>query len=244
MLAVAMGCATGEPMMNRIDKLETMQRTERSESKAEYDALMRELELITTRLDALSKSQADMVNTIRMQSEVVQNAVEKLQYSTPSTPVIQTYDPTRSSAPDSVSVPGEGEASQEDQNIMTGDQRPEVVYQTAYNDYINRNYDLAILEFQGFLAAFPESDLADNSYYWIGECYYAQRQYDKALQEFEKVLSLYPNGDKFIPAMLKKGLCLIEAGDVENGQKTLEELIERHPYSSEARLAQDRLQNP
>ncbi|MBN1879397.1 tol-pal system protein YbgF [bacterium] len=242
MIAGVLGCATSEPMMHRIEKLETMQRTERSESKAEYEALNREINLIMTRLDAISKTQADMVNTVTLQSEIVQNAVEKLQYSTPSTSVIQSSDSLRFRASDAQSSGTQDQA--EGQQTDSGDQRPEVVYQTAYNDYINRNYDLAILEFQGFLAAFADSDLADNSQYWIGECYYAQARYDKALEQFELVLSRYPNGDKAVPALLKKGLCLIESGDVTGGQKILEELIEKHPYSSEARLAQDRLQNP
>ncbi len=231
-------------MVNRIEKLETMQRTERSESKAEHEALMREISIIMTRLDAINRTQADLVNSMSTQSDALQNAVENLQHSASTVPVIQAYDPRRSQTSD------DGSTESVSGNPLPGsvadasDQRPEVVYQTAYNDYINRNYDLAILEFQGFLAAFPDTDLADNSHYWIGECYYAQKRYDKALEQFELILANYPDGDKFVAALLKKGLCLIESGDVPSGQKALEELIDKHPYSSEARIAQDRIQNP
>jgi len=227
--------------MNRLDKLETMQRTERSESKAEYEALLRELTAVMTRMDSISKNQANMLDSMSRQSEIIQNALEKLNQSRQSNPNLSSPgvfpSGSRSARYESI-----------DPAVATGlsesDQRPETVYQTAYNDYINRNYDLAILEFQGFLAAFPDSDLADNSQYWIGECYFAQQRFDTALVEFEKVLTEYPSGDKYIPALLKKGLCLIEKGDIPKGKSVLESLIDKHPYSAEARLAQDRLQNP
>ncbi|MCD4652335.1 tol-pal system protein YbgF, partial [bacterium] len=104
--------------------------------------------------------------------------------------------------------------------------------------------DLAILEFQSFISAFSDSALADNAQYWIGECYYSQQRYDEALVEFNQVLQKYPEGDKYIPAMLKKGLSQIETGNLQNGRAALSKLIEDYPYSTEARIAQDRLANP
>lgn len=123
------------------------------------------------------------------------------------------------------------------------EQRPEAVYQTAYNDYLNRNYELAIAAFRNFLAAFPTSQLAANAQYWIAECYYAQKQYDMALNEFQKVIRLYPQSNKYLPALLKTGLTKINVGNVTQGRAVLESLIDDYPYSSEARIAQDRLQN-
>jgi len=228
------GCASNQPVIDRLGKIETMHRTERSESVAEFEALKQELATIRTRLDAVSKAQADLMVAMDQQNELIQNAVQKLEY-----PSNAGLVPVNSSSSGYSGMNTDNEMTQDEP-----DERPEVVYQTAYNDYINRNYDLAVLEFQGFLTAFPNSDLADNAQYWIGECYYSQQRYEDALAGFSTVLQQYPNGDKYIPAMLKKGLSQIETGNLRSGKMILAKLIEDYPYSTEAKIAQDRLANP
>lgn len=233
---VLSGCATNQPMMDRMGRIETMQQTDLSESKAEFESLKREITLIRERLDGLSRAQADLMTAMDQQSELLRNTIETMKQNQPSTsPAVTPSRWPPDSSPGNASSPTSGEEP---------DQRPEVVYQTAYNDYINRNYDLAILEFQNFLAAFRNSDLADNAQYWIGECYYSQQRYGEALAEFNKLIDNFPDGDKYIPALLKKGLCMLESGNTAGGRRVLEQLVNDYPYSNEARIAQDRLTNP
>lgn len=52
---------------------------------------------------------------------------------------------------------------------------------------------------------YPQSDLADNAYYWMGEIYYAGKNYPAAIQSFQTVMQLYPQGNKVPDAMLKMG---------------------------------------
>jgi tol-pal system protein YbgF len=239
-VCLAYGCATHEPVMNRLDSIEAIQRTERSESKAEYEALMRELDIILMRLDAISKNQANILDSMSGQREMIQNAVETMRHSRrsaqePPMPGRFTSQPTAADHPD--------ESDHTIRPDMQSEQRPEAVYQTAYNDYLSRNYDLAIVAFRNFLTAFPASELAANAQYWIAECYYAQKQYEHALNEFHNVVTLYPQSSKYLPALLKKGLTYIHMDNAAQGRAVLESLIENYPYSSEARIAQDRLQN-
>lgn len=230
------GCASSQPMVDQLGRIETRQKTERSESVAEFQELKREIDALKSRLDTVSKAQADLMASMDRQNELMQNAVENMK---------QNDVPTDSIPMTGMNTSGFGSGySSSSESVSEPDQRPEVVYQTAYNDYINRNYDLAILEFQSFLSAFPESALADNAQYWIGECYYSQQKFKESLIEFNKVIQMYPDGDKFIPAMLKKGLSQMETGNVQSGQRVLEKLVEDYPYSNEARIAQDRLDNP
>lgn len=230
------------PIMQRLDRIETIQQTDRSESKAEYNALLQELEIVLMRLDALSKNQANLLDAMAGQKEMLQNAVETVRYSpsrTEQSPPTPAMFPPDFDYPDF--QPSESVGQESDYSSLNAAQQPEAVYQTAYNDYLNRNYDLAILAFKNFLNSYPSSNLAVNAQYWIGECYYAQKEYDKALIEFEKVLTRYPDAPKAISALLKKGLTLFELGKVQQGRSILEELIDKHPYSSEARIAEDRL---
>ena len=63
-------------------------------------------------------------------------------------------------------------------------------YSSALTLYFQNNFNPAILEFQKLIAHDPKGEFADNSQYWIGECYYSMEMYDKAIQAFEKCLLL------------------------------------------------------
>jgi tol-pal system protein YbgF len=117
-------------------------------------------------------------------------------------------------------------------------------YYAAYSDYLKENYSLAIEGFRQYIKSFPESGLAVNSLYWIGECHYAQKKYIDALNTFNELISRYRDGDKAdkIPAaMLKKGFTLIELGRQSDAVNTLRELVSRFPLQEEAALAKQKL---
>jgi len=120
---------------------------------------------------------------------------------------------------------------------------PETLYQTAYSDYLRGNYDLALLGFRQYLESFPETDLADNASYWIGECYYRQQKYADAIAEYDKVLSQWPRSDKTASAQLKRGYAQIELGRKDEGVRQLQGVVRDFPNSDEANLARQRLQS-
>lgn len=120
-------------------------------------------------------------------------------------------------------------------------QSPENIYYTSYSDYLKKNYELAIKGFKQFIQLFPRNGLADNSLYWIGECYYSQKMYQEAANTFERLTNQYSDGDKIPAAMLKKGFALIEMGKQSEGAGVLKELISKFPLSEEASLAQQRV---
>ncbi len=120
-------------------------------------------------------------------------------------------------------------------------QSPENIYYTSYSDYLKENYELAIKGFKQFIQLFPRNGLADNSFYWIGECYYAQKMYQEAANTFERLITQYSDGDKIPAAMLKKGFALIEMGKQSEGAGVLKGLISKFPLSEEASLAQQRV---
>ncbi len=118
---------------------------------------------------------------------------------------------------------------------------PIEVYQSAYRDYQRGNYDLARQGFDDFVKANPQSDLADNAMYWIGETYFAQKKQRDAISMFDRVINEYPRSDKVPAALLKKGLAYIEMGEKAQGIVQLQYVIHEHPTSREATLARQRL---
>ena len=120
---------------------------------------------------------------------------------------------------------------------------PESLYQTSYSDYLRGNYELALIGFRQYLEAFPDTDLADNASYWIGECFYRQQKYAEAIAEYDQVLARWTRSDKTASAQLKRGYAQIELGQRKEGIAQLQKVVRDFPSSDEANLARQRLQS-
>ena len=118
---------------------------------------------------------------------------------------------------------------------------PQEAYSMAYNDYLKGNYDLSVDGFKLYRQQFPESPLADNALYWIGECRYSQRKFDEAIDAFDELIQGYPQGDKAAAAHLKKGLSFIELGRKAEALAALKILVAKYPLEEESRIAQDKI---
>jgi tol-pal system protein YbgF len=118
---------------------------------------------------------------------------------------------------------------------------PEALYNTAYTDFSKGNYSLAIAGFEEYQKLFPESALADNALYWIGECHFSQAGYDAAVGAFDDLLQRYPKSDKAAAGNLKKALAFLEQNQVGTGIVQLRYVIKNYPGSDEARIAEDKL---
>jgi tol-pal system protein YbgF len=118
---------------------------------------------------------------------------------------------------------------------------PDVLYNNALRDYNGANYPLAIQEFSDYLKFYPNTDLAGNSYFYLGEIQYRQGNYEQAAQSYDQVVQNFPAGNKVASAELKKGLALIELGKQDDGVQELRHLIQRYPKSPEALQAREKL---
>ena len=105
------------------------------------------------------------------------------------------------------------------------------------------DYSGAIEQFKKFLEKHPDSNLADNAQYWIGESYYALQNFDQAIVEFDLVRKDYPKSDKVPAAWLKIGYSFAELGNRVDARLFLQEVINRFPQSKEAEKARDRIRS-
>ena len=115
------------------------------------------------------------------------------------------------------------------------------VYSQAFSALKAGSYSIAITGFKDFLTSYPQSPLAENAQYWLGEAYYVTRSYDDAGTAFRTVLQKYPQSRKAPDAMLKLGFTQYEQKRYADARKTLEEVTQKYPDSVAARLATDRL---
>jgi tol-pal system protein YbgF len=120
---------------------------------------------------------------------------------------------------------------------------PQEVYNTAYADYLKGNFDLATDGFKIYRESFPDSPLADNALYWIGECSFSQRKYIEAIDNLNELILNYPQGDKIAAAYLKKGLALAELERKDEALVVFKLLISKYPLEEEARIAQEKIKD-
>ncbi|MEO0073325.1 MAG: tol-pal system protein YbgF [candidate division WOR-3 bacterium] len=118
---------------------------------------------------------------------------------------------------------------------------PDRLYNDAYLDFTRGKYDVAIDGFRHYLELFPESEMADNALYWLGECHYSQGRLDSAETAFREVLTRYRNANKAPAAGYKLALVYEAQGRSVDARRQLTEVVERYPGTTEARLAQERL---
>ena len=118
---------------------------------------------------------------------------------------------------------------------------PDVLYNNALRDYNGNKNDLALQEFSDYIKFYPNTDLAGNCYFYLGEIQFRQGNFQPAAQSYDQVLQNFPSGNKAASAQLKKGFALLELGKQDDGVNELRHLIQRYPHSPEALQARDRL---
>jgi tol-pal system protein YbgF len=118
---------------------------------------------------------------------------------------------------------------------------PDVLYNNAVRDYNGNKNDLSLQEFSEYIKFYPNTDLAGNCYFFLGEIQFRQGNYQQAAQSYDAVLQNFPTGNKAASAQLKKGFALIELGKQDDGVSELRHLIQRYPHSPEALQARERL---
>ena len=227
------GCASRwqmDDLKDQVDLLtESNQRLE--ERTAEMDSLLREQIDLSNRLRA---DLATILGGMDQRMEIVESKLEDLGQRFPElSRKMEIVKQSLSPAGDT------GKASDTSSAKVNVD--PQKLYDASYLDLTKGNYDLAITGFTNYLKYFPETELAGNAQYWLGECYYAKKNFTRAAIEFHKVLENYSSSAKVPSALYKLGLSLIELKSTNQAEKYLNELMEKYPNTQEAKLAEQKL---
>ena len=115
-------------------------------------------------------------------------------------------------------------------------------YQAAFTNLRELRYTEAAEGFYAFMENYPDSPLAGNAQYWLGESYYVTRNYDFALESFQALLANYPESKKVPDAWLKIGYTYYEMKDYPKALDILNRVKQDYPDTTLAKLADSRLQ--
>jgi tol-pal system protein YbgF len=120
-----------------------------------------------------------------------------------------------------------------------GDDR--ATYQAAFDLLKEAKYVEAIAAFKQFNANFPNSAMADNAVYWLGEAHYVTKDFPEALRNFRSMLEKYPQSRKIPDALLKIGFCNYELKNWSEAKSALSQVVQQYADTAAARLANQRL---
>ena len=115
------------------------------------------------------------------------------------------------------------------------------IYRSAYDLMKKRKYEAAIVNFSRVVDSYPDSSLADNSLYWIGEINMLLDRGDQGLKYFERVILDYPESSKVPSSLLRYGDAFARSGNKKMALMQYKKLTESYPRTKEAEAAQKRI---
>jgi tol-pal system protein YbgF len=91
------------------------------------------------------------------------------------------------------------------------------------------------------MATYPNSAMADNALYWLGEAQYVTKEYPESLRTFRSMVEKFPQSRKIPDALLKIGLCNYELKNWSEAKSALNQLVQQYADTAAARQANQRL---
>jgi tol-pal system protein YbgF len=260
-LVWASGCATQTDIQAEQQAREAL-RSQLADNKASIEDLRREIgkvrgevDEVRYRLDRFAKERTGsgpQVKILEDRIAVLERQFRERAEAIPAPPpaaetgAVQPgpADPaaTQPSGPSTVATPQPSPSvvAKEDPRLARepGDVQDE--YRLALRAFNEQQYDKAIQQFRNFQRKYPNSDMADDAQYWVGESYFVQKDYNRAILEFNDVLK-YRRGDRVPAALAKQAQAFLEIGDKTDARLILQKLINDYPNSEQARDAKEKL---
>ena len=114
-------------------------------------------------------------------------------------------------------------------------------YDQAFDLLKKSKYQNAISQFRQMAEDWPDSQLADDAYYWMSEALYVNRELEAALSGFRIVAIRYPDSQRVPEALLKIGYIQYDIGAYEDAAEVFRDLLARFPGHQVSVSAQTRL---
>jgi len=206
-----MGCATTAPKKVAVEEEPWYAVTQ--ELKEDIARLEGTVEQMANETAELNKRTTNLDNRLSLLSQAVRSTREET-IVVPSSQKITPTQPTTSEV--------------------------QALYNEAMGNYESRYFDWAIEKFSRLMRQHPQSSLADNSQYWLAECYYGLEDYPRAIEEFRKVFS-YADTEKDDDAQLKLGFCYANMGNTTQAIAEFQKLLNLYPDSEFADVARMRV---
>jgi tol-pal system protein YbgF len=227
--------AAVETRVDRIEQqntvfLEVQRRLDAAE--AEGRRLRGQLEEVEHGLELERGRNRDLYNDLSNRLKALESSVTELKATQAAQAAAVTATPKSADAPPAgPAVPVAAPAAPADHDV----------YQAALDRLKNRDYAGAERAFKEFLAKYPDSTLADNAGYWLGEAYYVDHRYGDALAAFQHLVKTHADSPKAPGAWLKIGYAFQELKRYREAREALAHLVKTYPNDAASADARERL---
>ena len=202
------------------------------------------------RLDTLSKAQIDLVNQIqalREENARLNGQVETLTYELESAKKrqqdfyldldgrLRKMEPSSADSKPADEAKSSSDSGKKDPVAETRE------YESALNLFKANKVKEAAGAFDAFVKAYPESNLAPNAQYWLGNAYYTLQDCKKSIDAHRVVVNRWPQNPKAPDSLINIATCQQELGDAKGVKATLETVLIKYPDSPAAATAKKRL---
>jgi tol-pal system protein YbgF len=204
------------------------------------NAMQTQLTELLERLDVMNSrlAQVEEQGTSGVAPREVQLPASAAAAASPISAPTRTIPQAATSQPAEVRSPSSSEAPQ---RAVVGAQLAED-YRQAIMLFGRGRHAEARRGFEAVFEADNGGDLADNALFWIGETYFAAGDLKNAVRFYTRVVNEYSEQNKAPDALFKTALVQVKTGDLALARRTLQQVIERYPYSSTASSAKAELQ--
>lgn len=119
--------------------------------------------------------------------------------------------------------------------------KEKLYYEAAFDLIKARDFDKANQALSAFLRRYPDSQYAGNAQYWLGEVQLVQGNLQEAGKAFALVSQRYPSHSKVPDSLYKLADVERKLGNADKARSMLQQLVNQHPGSTAAQLAQQEL---
>ena len=208
----------------RIEELKKQQKTMYSD----FDERLQSLENKTSGVDATGAEAAASVDAATTSAEETPVPAE---VPAPA-PEAAVPSATPVEAPTPASTPAETDASSPEK----------LAYDQAYSELRKGHTNQSIEQFNAYITNYPDSSLASNAQYWLGEAYRVNQDNDAARKAFNDVIDKYPTSAKVPDALLSLGTIELEQKNVDKAREYLTRVQTDYPKTASAQKAAKKLQ--
>jgi len=202
------------------------------------------------RFDQQGKTQLDLANQIQSQSEEIsrlRGQVETLTYELDTAKkrqqdfYLDLDTRLRKLEPQVAGTAAVDPAGAANQPPASDSAQESKEYEAALNHFKANKYKEAAWGFSAFVQKHPNSSLAPNAQFWLGNAWIAQRNCAKAIEAHSVVTTKYADSPKAADSWLAMASCQQEMGNSTAARRSLESLVAKYPNSPAAETARERL---
>jgi tol-pal system protein YbgF len=123
-----------------------------------------------------------------------------------------------------------------------GSLSPESMYNQAFTDFVQGNFDLSTQGFTAYINAYPGGDKAASALLNIGEAYSNQNKLPQAIAAYTRIINEYSQAPTVPTALFKRAMVELALQKKDDAIADFKNIMDKYPNTPEAEKAKTELQ--